>query len=175
MSVTSTVNLPAVGGTGSHTDYIPLAGDGYSSPHSLYEVGVSLAGDAGGGSSTITLGFDPQYMSVLFLVDSHHNLSAAAHEFTFVLRTGDTVGDPTSVVRFSTVSILDPNVTLDMAGWSPPPLVRGLRTEVVTDNVDGDNHVLNAWVYNFRKDAHLRVPLGVLLSSLPRTGRGWPA
>lgn len=170
MSVAVTVSLPSADNTGILT-YVPLGGDGYAAPQSLYEVGITLANDASGGTSIITLQTDPQYMSIITAVDSHHNSSLAAQNYVFALRTG-VLSTLTSILRFGATSILVGS--LDMCGWSPPPLVRAVQVNVQSTNIDTESHILNAWIYNFRRDAAHKVPLNILLASLPRTGRGWP-
>lgn len=65
ISVIETVTLPAQPTNGA-VDYIPLGGNGYSAPHAAYSVvGMTVTGDAGGGSAGLDVTMDDRYCSLI--------------------------------------------------------------------------------------------------------------
>lgn len=162
MAVTKTVVLPAQGpDAGDITRLRPLGGNGLRGPQSLFEVQVTLAGDAGGGASDITVVFDTRFESILLCADNVN--TGTALDRTAVFELG-------SSVPFFGVGTAQGNAitSQSIASWSPPPIVGRDQVKISTNNIDGDSQVITLLIYNYQKRASELVPLSVLLSSLPR-------
>ncbi len=169
MTVAETVTLPSQPASGS-TTFLPLGGDGWTAPMSAYGVAINLAGDASGGNSTITLEFDPQYVSVLNYVSGGIVGSGVDLDVGLVLRTGaENVTLSLLLPESLAGGILASNTVL----WTPPlllldPGLSGVNLQFSSVNVDGDSNFLNCRVYNFRRGVAQRTPLDKLIASMPR-------
>ncbi len=171
MSVTATLQLPEQPASGS-TIWVPLGGNGYTAPHSMFEVDLQLANDASGGDTRLFILTDPRWESIIHRVELVVASSAAQAEFTLNLNISAIAGFPPKVpmnlsgeMDFSTLT------GTSAAWWDLPPHIDAQQISCTLDNVDAtETSIIRAWVYNFHKDASQRVPLGVLLSSIPRSG-----
>lgn len=141
---------------------MPLGGNGFTGPQSLYEVSVSLDGDVSGGNSVITITFDTRFESILLLADTIN--VGTALDTSVVYRLGSTVPF-TGVGTGLGMGIL----TECISSWSPPPMIHRDLISSTTVNRDGDDHVLNCLIYNYNIRATEFVPLSRLLSTLPRS------
>ncbi len=163
MSVSSSFSIPAQPTDGS-LRLNPLGGDGYSAPQSMYVIDkFKVTDDASGGTATLDITMDPQFQAVLSLVSVNIGSPAADRDLRIdmYLRGDD---DP-----FSVHGLVDwqADIGADLM-FSPPPLFDLGQLVLVTDNVDTETLVLQAIILNFKRDAFQRVPLNVLLASLPR-------
>jgi len=176
VSVTASLVLPNQPAVGVVAD-TPLGGDGWSAPHSSQEVSFSLVGDASGGTMSLRVHTDPRWASVV----SHITLrkSSAAADWTWALQVFPD--------RQAMCQITGTKVALALASasdsvlWCPPPLIgtTGQDGTSASDpffifatcvNVDvTETLTMNIKIYNFRKTVRERVPLSVILASLPRS------
>lgn len=168
MSVAETVALPAQPATGL-TNYTPLGGNGFSAPQSSYNIQVTLACDASGGTNKITVTMDPQFTQLVSYVQTTIAGVAADTE------SSRSVGfDTFDEIHDHRPCLLDAGTTANML-WKPPGVMlyqadSTYDPKVVStiENVDGDTHFLICRIYNFDKLARQHTPLSVLLANLPR-------
>lgn len=167
MSVAATLQVPEQPAAGG-LEYLPLGGDGFSAPQSAYAVNVQLASDASGGTSTITINFDPQFLGLVSYVETVVTGASAdvPSRRTIGLSTFESMhdaedaeeGEGTTVVRL----------------WRPPGAmatqVGGFVPNIVgrIPNTNTETHFLTARIYNFNKRAREFTPLYLLLQNLPR-------
>lgn len=171
MAVTATLQLPAQP-TSGEVVISPLAGNGYTAPHSETRVRVNLSGAVGGGSALITVFWDPRWVSIIswcaLAIDSLGADQLAQFDYTIAANLG--MGCALDV-KASGLSGVDGIVT-----WCPPPQLSSVPTigatqpnlRVATGNVDGDVYQLFLVLLNFKKDVLQRVPMSRLVQSLPR-------
>lgn len=173
MSVTSTVQLPQQPTTGS-TIWVPLGGNGYTSPHSMFEVDVQLANDASGGDCRLFILTDPRWESIINRAELIVASQAAQAEFTFNLNISQIAGFPPKVpMNYQGEMDLSSLTGTGACSWDLPPHIDAQQISATLDNVDDtETSIIRAWIFNFHKDASQRVPLNVLLGSIPRAGSG---
>lgn len=174
MAVTVTVQLPddpSIGGASAgFTRYIPLGGDGYTSPRTLVRCAVTADGDASGGRLTIDLRMDTAYIAVMSwvrVIQSQSTAVAFDMDLTpeavgsFGLRTDNNV----SGTAQRQMTWVPPPVILEMAdGQVTPP-----RFTADIANVDTENLQMNAEIYLFNKRAR---EIGRAEDLLALIGRG---
>lgn len=162
MTVTTSVTLPAQPAAGS-VSFLPLGGNGWLAPQSMFMVDIQLTGDVSGGVSQLDIFRDERFEMLIdfMMVQSD---AAAVIEYRFdifrqvqnrVMNCGSTVEDPVdaqSVRIFSPPAVIDPD---------------SLRVSVA--NVDGDVTKFKAMIYNFNIRASERVPLDILLASVRKS------
>ncbi len=167
MSVTESFTLPAQPGEAGGSDFVPLGGDGWTSPQSMHILrNVVLTSDASGGTNIITISTDPRFSQIVPWVQVGVLGAAAAEDFTLALVSRQRQGQAQSVqhqgqTRFTTLSG-------GFAIWSPPPVIDVDQIICTFNNTDGDAIILNSIVYNYRLRASEKVPISVLLDVLPR-------
>ncbi len=162
MSINASVTLPSQPATGS-TVIRPLGGDGYTSPQSYYLAEITTASDASGGTITLNIVTDPQFQSVISIV----NLALLGASADVLASIGMFTQE--SDVVFQTIGnmLFDADAGQHML-YSPPPLFPCRRIRTVIDNVDAQTFEFAILVYNFKRDAFQKVPLNILLDALPR-------
>ncbi len=166
MAVSASVTLPAQPSGNGTVSIHPLGGDGYTAPQSSYTVSVlEVAGAAGGGAATLTINLDPQYESLVSVIQGQIVGIAAATAMKFRLRQEGGMS-----VFTQGIAPVDPEGTTARFNWTPGPLLRADVIEMIADNTDGDTYRLSAVIFNFRKLASQTTPLPILLASLPRGG-----
>jgi len=162
VSVTAEFTLPAQPTSGT-TTIRPLGGDGYSSPQNMYLCTIPKTCDASGGTCTITINMDPQFQSVIGLMQTSLT-SAAADRLVKLGIFPDGFATGFSV---QALQVVDADVGSNLM-YSPPPVFNPTKVVATVDNVDTEVFRLSLLVYNFKRDAFQKVPLNVLLASLPR-------
>ncbi len=165
MSVTETLVLPNQPTTGSVV-IRPLGGDGYSAPQSYYLVDFRLDSDASGGTNILRVDLDPQFQNVVSLMHASM-VGGLADRITRldIFEASRVETGPRFAVQANMVRNSDTGTHLL---YAPPAMFDVGRCEAAVDNVDSEEFRLNLLVYNFRRDAFNRVPLNILLASLPR-------
>ena len=166
MAVTSILTLPGQPTAGS-SRLVPLNGDGFTSPKSLYEVQVTLTGDATGNQNTITINLDPRYVSLIARIEMVNLGGSTQVEFQLTQRLVGS-GINSSLVGLTVVNTTS-NFSPCSAFWDPPGLLPIDQLTCLVANVDTVVNVLNAWIYNYDINALNTVPIDILLRSLPRT------
>lgn len=171
MSVFDTVQLPNQP-TSGETIWVPLGGNGYTAPHSMFEVNIELNNDASGGDTRLKILMDPRWECIVHRCEAVVSSSAAQAEFTFNLNIDQLNGFPPKVpMNYQGEMDLSTLNGTSAAFWDLPPHIDAQQMQLVLDNVDATEvSIFRCWVYNFKKDASQRTPLGLLLSSIPRSG-----
>lgn len=168
MTVSTTLTMPDQPASGQMS-YIPLGGDGMNAPHSAYSIFVTVAMDASGGNSQITMFFDERYTQMVsYMRTEVVGVAANASCRQFVRLDGDEICTSTEPALYWS------GTALASALWKPPGVIVSSRdksdaymfSQLV--NTDGDTHNFTARVYNFDKRARELTPISVLLASLPR-------
>ncbi len=165
MSVAETITLPAQPATGDIL-YAPLGGDGWSAPMGMYMMNnVTLAGDVSGGTTSLTVEMDIQFESLIQMI-SLQIIGIAAdqtYRMSIIRRRGGTI--------FNAGTAFFPGVSGDTSGyrtWNPSAILDAESLLARITNNDGDSLRINGLIYVFQKRASERVPLNILLASLPR-------
>lgn len=169
MTVSSTVTLPAQPSTGQAI-YHPLGGDGWLAPKAAFTVFNTLAMDASGGNSVSTIVFDSRFESILVLMQAHLTGGVAAAEFEAQLIQNPRIDSGNAGIRvraFGTSIFLDALSDQNLWTWAPPLLVNQASASITTPNVDGDTVHQFAWIFMYNIRVFEKVPLNVILSSIP--------
>lgn len=166
MAVTVTTTLPDQPGVGVNT-YTPLGGDGWTAPHSVSEVSMSSVGDASSGNNQIELTFDPRFTSICTYVRLSNSSASAGIEMNLQLLPTLPRVQP-QVQAFANAVPVNALFTTNDMTWSPPPLPHLGRLFARTTNTNGDTLSLMAYIYQFQVNVLQRVPLNIILASLPR-------
>ncbi len=153
MSKAGTMNIPIETSTTAGLVRLrPLGGDGYSSPQSFYLANRDVTADASGGTLTVTINMDPQFQSVIALVNVQIGSGAADRLVRLdVVPEGQTLSGGIVFGIIGNV-VLDADVGQELL-YSPPPLFPVVRVVAVIDNVDTENLNVKVVVYNFKRDA----------------------
>ncbi len=166
MAVAVTVTLPAQPASGSN-EYIPLGGDGWTAPHSVAEFSVGSAGAAGGGNNVITVNFDPRFQSIVSYLRLSNSSASGGIEMDMRLLPSLPRSTP-QLQGFANAVPVNGLLTTNNVTWSPPPIPGLGRIIATTTNVDGDTLSLMGYIYQFQITVLQRVPLNLILASLPR-------
>lgn len=163
MTVNVDLVLPAQPVSGS-TIYIPLAGNGYTSPHSAFAVSAVVTMDASGGVAALRLARDERWEHLVVLM-------AALVSNTTVAPIQFDITSTSTAVSFVTSKIptLLPGGT-QAAIFTPPPIINPITMNIRAANVDSFTLTASFMVYNFKIDASKQIPLDVLLASVPTGG-----
>ena len=174
MAVDATVALPAQPTVGS-TNLIPLGGDGWVAPHSVYSVDQQVVHDASGGIANNQVRFDPRYTQLVSYMLAEQTSGAATVLMTYTIQC-----DAQDRIAVTVPLLLQAQSGLSVTNrglWTPPAMLcsAGLGADddppfvsLITDNTDTETTVLRVRIYNFDKRARERVPLPQLLASLYR-------
>lgn len=145
---------------------VPLAGNGYTAPKSMYLVDVDLTQDASGGVAAIRVTRDDRFEHICAVMSADNNNSSAV-AIQFDIQLVRAPAGPSYNV--SKIPSLSPGVK-NLAMFIPPPLINPVTFNVRCTNVD--TFVLRATmvIYNFNINASKVTPLSVLLASMPAAG-----
>ncbi len=172
MSVASTFTLPDQPSAGN-ADFVPLGGDGWTSPQSMHILrNVLLVMDASGGNAVMTITTDERWSQIVPWLQLGVLGAAAAEAFSMALVSRLRQGQGQSVQLQSTTNFTTLN--LGSAFWSPPPVVDVDQIIITQANTDGDTMIINGIIYNYRLRASEKVPIQVLLDVLPRSHASTP-
>lgn len=166
MTVTQSVQLPDQPTIGT-VSLLPLAGDGYSAPHSYFVVDIDSVQDASGGSAIINVEADPRFASYCAMCEVE-DTDTTPKKFQIIIRPPN--GPSFSADKISTDAISGAQVLMFM----PPPLFPINHWEMRTANVDTFTFSGKMWILNWRIDAPTRVPFPLILAGMPQTS-GWLA
>ncbi len=165
MAVAVAVTLPDQPGIGINV-YNPLGGDGWTAPHSVAEISVSSAGDASGGNNSIALTFDPRFTSIVSYARLVNSSASAGIEMSLImLPTGR--AQP-QVEAFANAVPVKSLTAQNVMTWTPPPIPHMGSLHALTTNTNGDTISLMGYIYQFQVNVLQKVPLNIILASLPR-------
>jgi len=166
MAVSTTVTVPTQPAVGSIT-LIPLGGDGFYAPQSMYQLeDVAAVADATAGQLQLTINMDPQFECIVQSLT--YQISSAAGDKELVCSLSDR---SLAYTDFAQVIALLPTITglgSARATWCPAPMMDVGQITGVVVNVDTEALLISGQILNFNRNASRQVPLSVLLSSLPR-------
>jgi len=161
MAIDLQVNLTDQPPSGSNK-WVPLGGDGWTSPQSLYFFNINSTGDATGGNHVIQVFRDERFENIasFLLVQA---IAAATIVRMDVSREG--TGRATHIGT----TVVDEAGTTGVLSWSPPLIIDAEKWALTLVNTDTEVIAFKGLVYNFNIRASERVPLSVLVASLPRS------
>ncbi len=157
MSVSSILQLKDQPANGT-AEYIPLGGDGWTSPQSVWMIDSEVTGDATGGTNTISVVRDERFSNICpFMMIQTDGGSVLALFRLFV-------GSP---VRAAHVGPTIASATESFLMWIPPLVMASRSWSVQVPNVDTEVIKFKLNIYNYRIRAPEEVPLDKLLASMP--------
>jgi len=163
VAISLTFRLPDQPAAGT-TTFIPLGGDGWTSPQSAFLVQQTVTGDATGARVTLECEGDHRFEHLVSLL-MFEARSATAVDYLFDIHRSAPVSfrnlGQTPLANFSSLDITS-------VMWAPPPIIDPTKWVMITDNVDTIPYTWTTLVYNFNIRASEKVPLSVLFASLPR-------
>lgn len=165
--------FPDTPATGDVVELVPLAGNGYTAPHSYYAFDISADGVVGGGNLDIQVRFDERYTSIVPYLEVRTNSISANVTGEWILAS--TAVDRVVQGPFSLV--FDAAQASNQVFEPPPLIIQGAPRETLmtypwfrfrTVNVDTEDYQIFGRVYNFKIDALKVIGLPALLAVLPR-------
>ncbi len=163
MSVNYSFALPAQPDEGGF-ELVPLGGNGFTAPHSMYLASPFITGDASGGIAEVDMTLDDRYTCLVNHVQVDATSAAGAKHTRIVLFGPGSFA--MSVAPIAPVSSID---TVARASWSPDPLFKARSLKSRWLNVDTEVYYCHSVIYNFDIRAAEEMPLSALLASLPRS------
>lgn len=165
MAVATTLNLPEQPAVGL-VSYVPLGGDGWTAPHSVFEVSVASVGTASGGNNVVLVNFDPRWQSVVtYMRCTNSSASTTLEMFMELLQVHN---QPQLSAFANAVPVASIAGTVNLMTWAPPPIPGMRRARMTTTNTNGDDLLFQFYLYNFNINVLQKVPLNLILASLPR-------
>lgn len=166
MAVALSLTIPSSPAIGLLT-YVPLGGDGWTAPHSVWELSVALDGDGTGGNNVIDVSFDTRFQSICTYM--RMRMDSADVVIECLLELLQTHNQP-SLSAFSNAIPVEsfPSGNACTMTWCPPPIPGMRRARGTIPNNTGDTQLLQMYLYNFDINVLQRVPLNLILASLPR-------
>lgn len=159
MSILQQVNLPAQPGAGDVT-FVPLGGNGYTAPESMYYWSITQTGDVSGGTATIDVGRDERFEQLIDFLEVQ-NIGGAVVFRMDIFRNTES--------RAIVVGTTTADATISVALWSPPAIIDPFEWRMVIPNVDGIVSRFKGVCYNFNIRASELIPLPQLLASVRRS------
>lgn len=168
MSVSGTVALPdqPTALTSGSVEYVPLGGDGFTSPKFAYNLlSGALAMDASGGTATITVTMDPRVCSLVSYATGQI-MQATAADTEFLFSVSNRV--PLQVLQGDTTSTVLSTSEIGVT-WRPQPVVLpgggAVRPQLFfrVPNTDGDTVRLHAMIFCYNIRVRELTPMGPLL------------
>jgi len=163
LSVSADVTLPAQPSVGA-MKLVPLGGNGFNSPHSMYLIGgFGVAGDASGGNAVVSINMDDRFQCLCSVIESKVDTDAVAATTRLSIHAANIFS-----INVAALQVMDPTGDSRVV-WSPPSLFNANLIKGVWANIGtGEDYLLSCVIYNFDKRASELVPLSTLLASLPR-------
>lgn len=155
MAVGDVITLPAQPVAGDGVLYSPLGGDGRSAPLAVYDIGIQVVGDAGGGNAVVTVNFDPRYTSLVAWVAPFVAADTAATEF--FVQLVDTVLFTPNLRIVGTMPFVTEGFSARNSSylWFPPPMWFNGNGQLNANfvNVDAtETYGMNCSIYVFDRN-----------------------
>ncbi len=164
MSVTETITLPAQPTVGN-TTFLPLGGNGFTSPHSMYTVAMAIDGDASGGIIQAKVNLDPRYAALISVMQGQSDSAVQADDYRFAIEAKG------GVFFLSNVGTMKYSAweAYNRITWNPSGLMDPDSASFQCVNVDAtETYSFSFIVYNFDINAPQQIALPQLFSVLPR-------
>lgn len=171
IAVSETVTLPAQPTTGNLT-FVPLGGDGYTSPRAAYAlVNHKVVGDAGGGAATLEVVLDDRFTSLVSFVSVESQQVSSADVGLRIEISSIAGGRQIPQMRHQEVATaISATIAASTISrtWNPPAqLLPGAgevgRVQFKMINTLNDDYFLSMLVYLFDIRARELTPLAPLL------------
>lgn len=133
----------------------------------MFEVSIKGDGESGGGNNVIEVTFDARFQSIITYVRMSQSSASAGIEMDCALFPPLPRSLPRAQGFVNAVPVNSLFTTNDYV-WNPPPLMGMGRIIATTLNVASDDLTLQFYMYNFNINVLQKVPLNVILASLPR-------
>lgn len=177
MTVTAAFTLPDQPAAGT-VNLQPLGGDGFSSPHSVYQVRATVDADSSTGRLEQYIRFDPRFVQVVSNVII--SIESPADTTNVMARITGEQGGRLEIRQAIPVVAVSGQGSECVLSWTPEPMAvssfldssstAAPHVRVVLDNVDTEDLTVDALIYNFDKRARELAPLSDIFSFLSRTG-----
>jgi hypothetical protein len=130
----------------------------------MFKGSANVTGDATGGNATARVNADPRFGHLVTLMGATQLSNVTPGQNVFF-----SLDDSPTAFGFGDLHA-ETLAGICVASWNPPPLIQVSTWSCSIPNVDGDALQFAYWVYNFNIRARERVPLDILLASVPRAG-----
>lgn len=171
MSVSATVTLPNAPATGV-LRYTPLGGNGYTSPHAMYQLkNFLVTGDSGGGTASLEVVMDDRFCCMIAyasMIFGGASTNPATVNWTW---GGGLAGISPQFIQQRQVTLSNTSVGAPRIAdtFDSPAFVHGsdsnLALTVTTVNEDADTVQLFLSVYLFNINAREKVPIELLVAA----------
>lgn len=171
MAIADTFTLPAQPALGSVV-YTPLGGNGFSAPHSMYDITFQIIGDASGGNVVLDIIYDSRFTGMINWLCMTANSAAADLGCVMVVSTAEPSGqgfqDAAPMLQATGLSL---GTTKP---WQPPPVAftSTQNFDPTITSIFANNNLkefnFTAQIYNFAKRAREKTPMFQLAANLPR-------
>lgn len=163
LTISETMTIPNQPNVGN-LEYVPLGGNGWEAPQSAWMLDMHITGDASGGFLLFTVNRDDRFEHLVQFM-SIEVIRATTIPYRFDLFRSNA----TEIHNFGETDLCDAT-GLEATGtiWTPPPMINPIKFATGTTNVDLELVRFKLLLYNFNIRASEKVPLSVLLASLPR-------
>lgn len=158
MSVIVEVTLPDQPASGDVT-FVPLGGNGWSAPWSMFYFSIDVTGDVSGGIVRVDVNRDERFEHLVDFLEVQHIGSAGVFRMD-LFRDGESRAIATGLTLAET--------TIATRLWSPPAIIDPDEWKMEMPNIDGEVSKFKGVVYNFRMGASHQIPLPTLLASVRR-------
>jgi hypothetical protein len=171
MAIADSFTLPGQPALGSSV-YTPLGGNGFSAPHSMYDITFQIVGDATGGNIVLAVVYDSRFTGMINWVCVTANSAAGDLGCVNVISTAEPSGqgfqDAAPMLQASGLALGTTKL------WQPPPVAftstptfdPTITTTFANSNLKEFN--LTMQIYNFAKRAREKTPMYQLAANLPR-------
>lgn len=162
MSIVEIVILPAQPISGE-IEYIPLAGDGFTAPRSAFYGSVLQTGDASGGTIRMTVKRDQRFEHVISFLTAEV-LQTSAAGVRFAVGRANTTINTVGATKANTIT----GDAVSALTYAPVAMIEPTFFELDVENTEDLVWRFKFLIYNFNVQASFKVPLSILLASLPR-------
>ncbi len=160
MSISLETILPAQPPAGE-IQFVPLGGDGWTSPQSVYFLNWQSTGDASGGTHQLRVSRDERFEQIGAYLGFR-----AVGVTPRVIRFDAAVAEVVQAEHIGTAVV---DATINTLMYVPPLLINTTSWTIRTTNNDTEVITFRGMIYNFNVRASERVPLHILLASFPRS------
>jgi len=141
---------------------VPLGGNGWTSPQSLYLFSVTSVGDGSGGGHVIQVFRDERFENICSFMQVQLIAPATIVRF-------DVSREGSGRATHNGLAVEDEGQTTSVLLWAPPLIIDAEKWALTLINTNTESVTFKGLVYNFNIRASEVVPLNVLVASMPRS------